>query len=105
MLSSYLIGLHMTIDFWRPSRDQEGWRFSDAYVQGLKDNGDWPDDYDSSKGPATVKAVPRSTHDIRAIEELTQGLLPLLRRVRGCKTARVLYGFGDASKSAFGATI
>jgi hypothetical protein len=24
----YLIGLHMTIDGWRPNRDQEGWRVS-----------------------------------------------------------------------------
>ena len=30
MFSSYLIGLHMTIDFWRPNRDQEGWRFPSA---------------------------------------------------------------------------
>jgi hypothetical protein len=30
---------------------------------------------------------------------------PLLRRVCACKTGRVLDGFGDASKAAFGATI
>jgi hypothetical protein len=24
MFSSYLIGFHMTIDFWRPNRDQDG---------------------------------------------------------------------------------
>jgi hypothetical protein len=105
MLSSYLIGLHMTIDCWRPNRDLDGWRFSVSYVQGLKDNGDWPDDYDSTKGPVTVQAVPRLTHDIRAMEVLTQGALPILRRVRGRKTARALYGFGDASQAAFGATI
>ena len=39
------------------------------------------------------------------MEALTSGDTPLLRRVRGRKTGRVLYGFGDASKSAFGATI
>jgi hypothetical protein len=105
MFASYLIGLHMTIDFWRPNRDQDGWRCSAAFLQGIKDRGEWPEDYDSSKGPATVKAVPRLTHDIRALEALTQGELPLLRRVRGRKTGQVLYGFGDASKAAFGATI
>jgi hypothetical protein len=105
MFASYLIGLHMTIDFWRPNRDQDGWRCSTAFIQGIKDRGEWPEDYDNSKGPTTVSAVPRLTHDIRALEDLTQGDLPLLRRVRARKTGRVLYGFGDASKAAFGATI
>jgi hypothetical protein len=105
MFSSYLIGLHMTIDFWRPNRDQDGWRCSATYIQGIKDRGEWPEDYDSTKGPATVKAVPRLTLDIRALETLTRNEAPLLRRVRARKTGRVLYGFGDASKAAFGATI
>jgi hypothetical protein len=105
MFASYLIGLHMTIDFWRPNRDQDGWRCSAAFIQGVKDRGEWPLDYDSSNSPTTVKAVPRLTSDIRALEELTQGNVPLLRRVRARKTGRVLYGFGDASKAAFGATI
>ena len=47
MFSSYLIGLHMSIDGWRPNRDREGWRLPMAYVQAMKDQGDWPDDYDS----------------------------------------------------------
>jgi hypothetical protein len=105
MFSSYLIGLHMTIDFWRPNRDQDGWRCSVAFIQGMKDQGEWPLDYDSSKGPRTVRAVPWLTHDIQALEELRQGDLPLLRQVRARKTGRVLYGFGDASKAAFGAII
>ena len=105
MFASYLIGLHMTIDFWRPNRDRDGWRFATAYVQGMKERGDWPEDYDSQKGPATVEAMPRLAFDLMAMEVLTRGSFPLLRRVRGIKTGRVLYGFGDASKSAFGATI
>jgi hypothetical protein len=105
MFSSYLIGLHMTINFWRPNWDQDGWRCSAAYIQGIKDWGDWPLNYDSGQGPAMVRAVPRLTHDIRALEELTFGEIPLLRQVCGRKTGQVLYGFGDASKAAFGATI
>jgi hypothetical protein len=78
MFASYLIGLHMTIDFWRPNRDQDGWRFSAAYIQGVKDQGEWPEDYDSGHGPDTVRGVPRLSHDIRDLKELTQGDLPLL---------------------------
>jgi hypothetical protein len=55
MFSSYLIGLHMTINFWRPNREQDGWRCSAAFIQGIKDRGEWLEDYDSTKGPATVK--------------------------------------------------
>ena len=58
MVSSYLIGLHMTIDFWRPNRDQERWWFSVAFVQGLKESGEWPKDYDITQGPVFVEAVP-----------------------------------------------
>lgn len=105
MFASYLIGLHMTIDYWRPNRDREGWRFSDSYVNGMKDRGEWPEDYDSLKGPLFVKAVPRLEHDLRALAELMVGEVPLVRRVRGRSTAQVLYGFGDASGTAFGATI
>ena len=52
-----------------------------------------------------MRAVPQLAFDMRAMELLTSGGTPLLRRVRGRKTGRVLYGIGDASKSAFGATI
>ena len=105
MFSSYLIGLHMTIDFWRPNRDQEGWRLPSAFVLEMKGRGEWPEDYESSKGPKSVKAVPRLAFDVTALERLTAGPHPLLRQVRGDRTGKVLYGFGDASKSAFGATI
>jgi hypothetical protein len=105
IFSSYLIGLHMTIDFWRPNRDQDGWRFSVSYVNGMKEQGEWPADYDSLKGPVWVKAVPRLMFDLEALTRLTRSKLPLVRRVRSCKTAQVLYGFGDASGAAFGATI
>jgi hypothetical protein len=71
----------------------------------IKDRGDWPLDYDSLKGPTFVREVPWLRKDIQALESLTQGDLPLLRRVRAHKLGRVLYGFGDASKAAFGATV
>jgi hypothetical protein len=72
----------------------------------IKDVADWPLDFDSLKGPATIRAVPWLIHDIRALKILTQGNnLPLLQRVRGQRTGRVMYRFGDASKAAFGTTV
>jgi hypothetical protein len=82
MFASYLIGLHMTIDFWRPNRDQDGWRCRASFIQGMKDQGEWPEEYDSGKGSVTVKAAPQLTHDIQALEGLTSGYLPLLHRVQ-----------------------
>ena len=40
MLSSYLIGLHMTIAFLRPDRDVEGWRLAPAFVEEMKEKGE-----------------------------------------------------------------
>jgi hypothetical protein len=37
MFASYLLGLHMTIDFWRPNQDQDEWRCSAAFIQGIKE--------------------------------------------------------------------
>jgi hypothetical protein len=102
MFSSYLIGLHMTIDFWRPNRDQDGWRCSTAYIQGIKDCGEWLLDYDRGKVPLTVKAVPCLMHDISALEELTFGDVPLLRQVWGRKTGPALYGLGMPPKQPLG---
>jgi hypothetical protein len=81
MFSSYLIGLHRTIDFWRANQDQDGWQCSTTHIQMMKDLGDWPADYNSSKGPVTVSAVPWLIHDIRALEIRTEGNLPLLCRL------------------------
>jgi hypothetical protein len=54
--------------------------------------------------PAEVKAMPRLRQYLEALQVLTQGAQPPLRRVRGSATGCAYYGFGDAS-GAFGATI
>jgi hypothetical protein len=52
VMASYLIGLHMIIDLWRPNWDAEGWQLSDKVIMRMKDEGDWPEDYDAADGPA-----------------------------------------------------
>jgi hypothetical protein len=76
VMASYLIGLHMTIDSWRPNRDAEGWRLAKKVVMRMKDDGDWPEDYDAADGPEFVSAVPRLEDDVKVLERLTSSVLP-----------------------------
>jgi hypothetical protein len=105
----YLIGLHMTIDGWRPNRDQEGWRLSTgdlrlraAETALLGENNSYEEHGDA---PAYVVAVPRLADDMMAILKLMASDLPVLRRVRCRKSSKAYYGFGDASGLGFGAMI
>ena len=55
--------------------------------------------------PKTVRAVPRLCDDIAALQLFLRNENAPWRFVRGKRVAVVHYGFGDASKSGFGATI
>ena len=100
-MTPYLTGLHMTIDSWRPNRDEEGWR---TKIQS-PDDFRWSAAGEHLEGPSEVRAVPRLRNDIYALQTLTKHERPILRRVRCSKVGQVLYGFGDASGAGFGATI
>jgi hypothetical protein len=70
----YLIGLHMTINSWRPNRKEDGWRYTAAEMRLRSEAEDELDNanlYDHPDTPATVKAVPRLAWDRRALAELT----------------------------------
>jgi hypothetical protein len=104
----YLIGLHMTIDSWRPNRKEDGWRYTAAELRlraEMEDKLENEHYYNHSDAPATVKAVPRFEFDRRALAELMSAEEPLPRRVRVRRSMKAYYGFGDASGYGFGATI
>ena len=102
-MTPYLNGLHMTIDSWRPNRDEEGWRKAKETL--VVHEAEWSMPFDKVDGPTLVKGVPRLSNDVRALQSLTKHDRPILRRVRCSKVGQVLYGFGDASGAGFGATI
>jgi hypothetical protein len=106
-LASVLIGFHMTIDSWRPGRDQLGWRVAHSlWEQIKKDDEDWSRaQVEIEDVPITVKAVPRFKEDIEALQRLMKAEMPPLKRAHCKRTAKAFYGFGDASGSGFGATI
>jgi hypothetical protein len=104
----YLIGLHMTIDSWRPNRKEDGWRYSAAEMRLRSEADDEVEDesqYDHTDAPKNVTAVPRLNWDIGALAKLMRDEKPLLRRVRMRRAMKAYCGFGDASGYGFGATM
>ena len=124
----------MTIDGFRPNRDSDGYKLpkkpKSSQVNFGSDNATLPTEPDEwsfsdddstvswwnspklNKGPSDhppipkeVVAVPRPREDVRALLHLTEAKSPPWRRVRAKRSARIYYGFADASGSAFGGTL
>jgi hypothetical protein len=103
-LVPYLKGIHLTIDGWRPDRNYQGWKRRRQEIETLRRNGVL-DEYDHRASPDFVKPVPRYRGDLRALEKLTEPLVPPKRTIRSKNIIQVEYGFGDASGKGFGSTI
>jgi hypothetical protein len=100
------MGLHMSIDGWRPGRDDEGWRLIQAEVEASIDSDKEGDDGELNPSgtilpPGQVKAVPRLLSDLKVMMEITAAEDPSLRRVRARRKVNILYFYGDASGSGF----
>lgn len=88
----YLKGLHLTIDSWRPGRNEQGFKLkaselrSRPYVQWDWDKDDWvdltPDEYAKltgrTEGPDRVRLVDRLRRDVECLKQLTAGEKPSL---------------------------
>jgi len=127
----YLNGLHMTIDGWREGRDEEGWKLPPRPKAPTIVTQNWSTSHSGTEVPIDTKvpsvtaastptppkfppatppipiyvaAVPRLSEDVAALLELSASSSPPLRKMRPGRYAAVMYGFGDASGPAFGAT-
>ena len=73
-ITPFLKGLHLTIDSWRPGRNDEGWKV-DLHA-------DWEvaeDDLRSAatnRAPVQVQAVPRLAQDVKSLATLFQSPTP-----------------------------
>jgi hypothetical protein len=117
----YLKGIHATIDSWRPGRDKNGWKTTKAGKRKRSQmdvEGNRVDELDTltmfpelgmtyvhTLGPVKVFPVPRLKYDLECLVQLTSFPHPPDRQVRMNKQAKVMYGFGDASKQGFGTSI
>jgi hypothetical protein len=99
-----MIGVHLTIDGFRPGRDEAGWRVNrHQMIMSEEDMEMWIEM--NLDVPLTVKAVPRLKRDIEALLELCSSDKPPLKRIRCSGWARAYYGFMDAAKPSFGASV
>jgi len=105
----YMKGFHLTLDGWRPNRDDDGWKFTLAEIRRQMDGLDWVDDEEDEEAdclpPIEVKASNRLLDDVNTLIEMTSGADPPIRIVRSKVIAVACYGFGDASGSGFGSSI
>jgi hypothetical protein len=93
-----LKGIHLTIDGFRPDRDEDGWRITnadDVAKLGL----DTEEEVDI---PKFVTAVPRMKEDVDALAWLMKEEKPPRIPVRPIRNAYVCFCFGDASGKGFG---
>jgi hypothetical protein len=98
----YLKGIHLTLDSWRPGRDQEGWKVLNA-IQHYKDEGPMVDL--DLHPPKSVVGVPRLKGDHQALAELFSTTHPPRRVIRSTTILMALNGFGNASGEGFGSTL
>jgi hypothetical protein len=101
----YLKGIHMTLESWRPNRDEEGWKLT-SVPASVWSKGQLEDHhYDWRAAPETVAKVPRFRDDIGALQALTDYATPPKIRVRPGAQAEIQFHFGDASGSGFGMSV
>jgi len=93
-ITPYVKGYHLTIDSWRPNRDEEGWRVELRSTSS-----------EVLKPPEHVKPVPRFRNDLLALTTLFEPETPPLRYVRSNRIVTAKYGFADASGAGFGSTM
>lgn len=102
MMTPYLKGLHLTLNSWRPWREEDGWKMRDREILLIKEQGQFAMEPGEGKPPLVVHPVARLSEDVEALMHLSSGEDPPLRRVRMSKQATAVYAFGDASGTGFG---
>lgn len=103
-IKPFLKGIHLTIDGWRPGRNDDGWK--ERTPQWNAELGCMlPGADESPEAPALVRAVPRLHADLKVLSKMTEGFLPPTRIIRPKKSVSVRFGFGDAAGEGFGSTV
>jgi hypothetical protein len=89
-------------------RVANGWRLSNCIPDSVmikEEDRNWISATPDVDAPVLVKAVPRFAGDLEALAKLCEADSPPLRAVRCRESGTFLYGFGDASGQAFGASV
>lgn len=116
LLFPYLKGFHLLLSSHQKRRNEDGWKISELewiaelevkVEKGLL-TGDERDNLlheDQPIPPKHVQAIPRFVSCLKALKEFFAVKVPPSITVRSLHYLLLIYGFVDASKSGFGATI
>jgi hypothetical protein len=74
-------GIHLTVDGWRPDRNDQGWKRRRQEIEVLQKNGVL-DEHDHHTSPDNVKPVPRCWGDPQALEKPTEAPVPPKQKIR-----------------------
>ena len=108
LMKPFLRGIYLTLNAWRPQRDEHGWKMSNkifsAFMSNMRRNGAYADvaTSEDQDAPTMVKAVPVLFQHLTALFCLFEASEPALRLIRGSSIVEVCYIFGDASGEGFG---
>ena len=106
LLFPFLKGFHLTLAQHLPCRDQEGWKIKEeAWVAFCHREGLSMEDDDDNPPASTVKPVRRFFVCLNVLKKFFDTSIPPIVTERSLKVMLVLYGFADASKSGFGASL
>jgi hypothetical protein len=94
----YLKGIHLTLDSWRPFRDDDGWKNTSTAEAKCEVT-------EQESAPRFVKTVPRLKQDVEVLLDFTSKEKPPKVPVRPTGAAVAMYMFGDASGSGFGISL
>ena len=118
ILFPYLKGFHLTLCAHLPKRDQDGWKRSDlewiGYMEERLDSGrisneefelEMEKTFDPKNQPVMVKPVERFFTCFEALKKFFSTSNPPITTHRSTNYQLIAYGFADASKGGFGASI
>ena len=118
ILFPYLKGFHLTLCSHLPKRDEEGWKRSDlewiGYLEERLDTGkicveefnlEMKKTFDPTLQPKRVKPVGRFFECFKALQKFFTNSAPPIVTHRSSNYQLIAYGFADASKGGFGASV
>jgi hypothetical protein len=102
LVPPYLKGIHLTLDSWRPNRDNDGWKITNTLEQKFAEAG-----MSGMTPPDRVNPAKRLYDDLVALRFLTDAEAPPKGLVRPMKIdgRNYMLMFGDASGAGFGVTL
>lgn len=108
-ITPYLKSIYLTLDFWQPGRDDDGWKqqhYTGAEGYWDEQQGSWVAwDAAPSSHPEKVKPVGRLADDLHALTTLVTDPEPPLQFICRSQVHVAVYGFVDASAEGFGSII